>query len=96
MGSITRTINELLGVGPLNLEDALAGDITGIFAPSVRDTPYVLQASDLNVFDPAKARFARPKTKKEAEALLDMDDADEIRKQMEKDKDKLRKPTDAR
>jgi YVTN family beta-propeller protein len=96
MGSITRTINELLGVGPLNLEDALAGDITGIFAPSVRDTPYVLQASDLNVFDPAKARFARPKTKKEAEALLDMDDADEIRKQMEKDKDKLRRPTDAR
>ncbi len=34
MGSITRTIDELLGLGPLNLEDALAGEIAGIF-----DTP---------------------------------------------------------
>jgi len=31
MGSITRTIDELLGLGPMNLEDALAGEIGGIF-----------------------------------------------------------------
>jgi hypothetical protein len=31
MGSITRTIDELLGLGPMNLEDALAGEIDGHF-----------------------------------------------------------------
>jgi YVTN family beta-propeller protein len=94
MGSITRTMDELLGLGPLNLEDALAGEITGVFALEPDLTPYILEASDPRVFDPAKARFAKPKNKKDAEALLDMDDADEIRKQMEKDKNKLHRPKD--
>jgi NADH dehydrogenase FAD-containing subunit len=44
------------------------------------------------VFSPAKARFARPNTKEEAAALRDMDDAQEIRDQMEKTSGKLRKP----
>ena len=43
---------------------------------------------------PAKARFARPKTKEEAAALHDMDDADEIRREIEKSAGKLRKPKD--
>jgi hypothetical protein len=95
MGSITRTIDELLGLGPLNLEDALAGEITGIFDNAPHLEPYAVQAADARVFDPAKARFAKPKTKEEAAALLDVDDADKIRKEMEDSGARLRKPKDS-
>jgi hypothetical protein len=84
MGSITRTIDELLGLGPLNLEDALAAEIGGIFDDHPHLQPFAAVPSDARVFVPAKARFARPKTKEQAAALHDMDDADEIRKQVEK------------
>jgi YVTN family beta-propeller protein len=94
MGSITRTIDELLGLGPMNLEDALAGEITGIFDNAPHLEPYAVQAADARVFDPAKARFAKPKTKEEAAALLDVDDADQIRREMEKSGSRLRKPGD--
>jgi hypothetical protein len=93
MGSIIRTINELLGLSPMNLEDALAGDVTGIFSSELHEMPYVAEAPDPRIFEPAKAKLARPKTKKQAEELLDMDDADEIHHQMEKDKKKLVRPT---
>jgi YVTN family beta-propeller protein len=94
MGSITRTIDELLGLGALNLEDALAGNITGIFDTAAHMEPYTVRPSDGAVFDPAKARFARPKTKAEAEELHDVDNSDRIRKQMEKSAGKLSKPKD--
>jgi len=94
MGSITRTIDELLGLGPLNLEDALAGDMTEIFDSAQHLEPYTVRPPDLKVFDPAKARFARPKTKAEAEELHDVDNSDRIRKQMEKSAGKLTKPKD--
>jgi hypothetical protein len=84
MGSITRTISELLGLGPMNLEDALAGEIDGVFDTTPHDAPFKFVASDTKVFDPAKAKLAHPKTKKEAAALKDVDDADEIRKEVEK------------
>lgn len=83
MGSITRTIDELLGLSAMNLEDALAGEITGIFAEQPHLGPFVTRLADPNIFVPARARFARLKTKEEAEALKDMDDADEIRKEVE-------------
>lgn len=92
MGSITRTINRLLGIGSLNLEDALAGDFTGVFADTPDLTPFTAVPSDKRVFDPATAKIAKPKTKAEAAALRDMDDADEIQKELEKSKGKLRKP----
>ncbi len=92
MGSITRTIDELLGLGPLNLEDALAGEITGIFDGQLHPDRFEAQLSDPRVFVPAKARFARPKTKKEAAELRDIDDPDMIRKEMENSTGKLRKP----
>jgi YVTN family beta-propeller protein len=92
MGSITRTIDELLGVGALNLEDALAGEFIGVFASTPHLEPFTFQPSDTRVFDPAKARLAKPKTKVEAAALRDMDDAPEIQKQMEKSRGSLRKP----
>ncbi|MFC5863826.1 bifunctional YncE family protein/alkaline phosphatase family protein [Acidicapsa dinghuensis] len=93
MGSITRTINALLGVGSLNLEDALAGDLTGIFTekPNLQSFTYV--PGDTRVFDPAKAKFAKPKTKQEAAELLDMDDAPKIQQQLEKSKSTLKRPS---
>jgi len=95
MGSITRTIDELLGLGPMNLEDALAGEITGIFDSAPQQEPYAAQVSDPRVFDPAKARFAKPKTKEEAAALRDVDDAEEIRKELEESGVKLGRPKDS-
>ncbi|MGA7155336.1 MAG: bifunctional YncE family protein/alkaline phosphatase family protein [Acidobacteriaceae bacterium] len=92
MGSITRTIDELLGLGPLNLEDALAGEIDGVFDSQPHMSPYVVRPSDLRVFNPAKARFARPKTKKEAAELRDMDDANAIRIEMKKAAPHLHRP----
>ncbi len=94
MGSITRTIDELLGLGPLNLEDALAGQMTGIFDTQLHPERFTVQAADPRVFVAARARFARPKTKEEAAALHDVDDADEIRREMEKSAGKLHRPKD--
>ncbi len=92
MGSITRTINSLLGVGSLNLEDALAGDLTGIFAAKPDLKPFNFVASDPRVFDPALAKIAKPKTKQEAASLRDQDDAPEIQKHLEDTKSQLKKP----
>jgi YVTN family beta-propeller protein len=92
MGSITRTIDGLLGLGYLNLEDALAGNITGIFDTEPHVEPFASLPADLRVFDPAKARFAKPKTREEAAALRDVDDADKIREEIEKSKPTLRRP----
>ncbi len=94
MGSITRTIDELLGLGPLNLEDALAGELTGVFDTTSHLEPYIVRPSDPRVFNPAKARVARPRNKIEAAALRDMDDPDDIRPQVEGTARKRRKDRD--
>lgn len=92
MGSIVRTIDELLGLGPLNLEDALAGSMTSIFDSAAHLDPVHPRPADPRVFVPAQARFAKPKTRQEAAALRDVDDSDEIRKEMEKSAGSLRRP----
>ncbi len=92
MGSITRTIDELLGLGSLNLEDALAGQITGIFDSAPHLENFTPQPADPRVFIAAKAKFAKPKTKEEAAALRDVDDADEIREEMKKSANTLKRP----
>jgi YVTN family beta-propeller protein len=94
MGSITRTIDELLGLGPMNLEDALAGEMTGVFDSVPHSGAFKVRAADARVFDAARARMARPKTKAEAAALHDVDDAEEIRGEIEKSGAKLHKPKD--
>lgn len=92
MGSITRTIDELLGLGPMNLEDALAGEINGVFDSEAHAAVFTVRSSDGRVFDPGKAAVAKPKTKREAAELRDMDDVDQIRSQMEKSASHLKKP----
>jgi YVTN family beta-propeller protein len=94
MGSITRTIDELLGLGPMNLEDALAGEINGIFDTEPHTSTFTTRPSDLRLFDPTKAKFAKPTTRREAAELRDMDDVDQIRGQMEKSATHLHKPND--
>jgi YVTN family beta-propeller protein len=94
MGSITRTIDELLGLGSLNLEDAFAGEIQGVFDSRLHAVEYDVQSSDPRVFVPSKARSAKPKTKEEAAALLDVDDAEEIRNEMERSRNDLHRPKD--
>lgn len=93
-GSITRTIDELLGLGPNNLEDALAGDLLGIFDTQSHMQPFTVVPSDPRIFVPEDAKVARPKTKREAAELLDMDDADEIHKEMVKARPSLTRPKD--
>jgi len=80
----TKTINELLGLGALNLEDALAADMSDMLTDHADTDPFVSLASDTRVFDPARALFARPKTREEARRLREVDNAraiqDEFRK----------------
>ncbi|HKS76644.1 MAG TPA: hypothetical protein VJQ82_25745, partial [Terriglobales bacterium] len=92
MGSIIRTIDELLGLGPLNLEDALAGQITSVFDDHLHLGAYSVRFSDRRVFDPAKARLARPKTAQEARELRDIDDSRQIHKEMIQAAGTLRRP----
>jgi len=94
MGSITRTINELLGLAPLNLEDALAGEILGIFDTAPHLEPFTAAPADARIFVAAKAKLAHPKTKEEAAELRNMDDPDEIREEMEKATPRLHRAKD--
>jgi hypothetical protein len=92
MGSIIRTIDELLGLGPLNLEDALAGEVTGIFDQQPHPERYRVRTADPRVFVAAKAQFAKPKTAKEAAELTDMDDSEQISAEMRREAGTLRRP----
>ncbi len=53
---LLKTVFRLLGVGPLNLYDACAADLSDAFTNQPDFTPYLLQAEDLRLFDPSKAR----------------------------------------
>jgi DNA-binding beta-propeller fold protein YncE len=78
MPSVHKTMYELLGLGNLNLEDALAADLSDMFANTPDLAPFDPVASDPKVFDPSKAHIAKPKTAEEARQLLDRDNAQEI------------------
>lgn len=95
MGSITRTIDELLGLGAMNLEDALAGEMLGIFDTQPHSDPYQELSTDPRLFVPSQARYAKPKNKKEAAALRDMDNAEEIRHEIEQSKQTLHRKRDS-
>ncbi len=78
MGSILKTSYELLGLGSLNLEDYLAADLSEMFQAEPDVSPFTAVPSDPRVFDPAKAKVARPKNAEQARELLDCDDPSEI------------------
>ena len=84
MGSILKTMYALLGLGPLNLEDALASDLSDMFTIQPSLALYDALPSDPRVFDTAKARIARPKTAREKADLTDIDDSQKIRKDFKK------------
>jgi hypothetical protein len=84
MGSIQKTIYELLGIGPLNLEDALASDLGDMFTDKPNLAPCTALSEDPRIFVPSNARTARPKTAKERADLSDIDDSQKIRKSFAK------------
>jgi YVTN family beta-propeller protein len=86
MGSIQKTIYELLGIGPLNLEDELAADLSDMFTDKPNLAPYAALSEDPRIFVPSNARTARPKTAKEKADLSDIDDSQKIRKNFAKQK----------
>ncbi len=94
MPSVQKTMYELLGLGSLNLEDALAADMSDMFSETPDLAPFTVLPSDNRIFDPARARFAKPKTKEEARRLRDMDDPEaiqeEFRKRAEQESDSAR------
>jgi len=73
MPSVQKTIYQLLGAGSLNLEDALAADLGDMFTDQPDLTPYVAEAADARIFEPSKARIARPKNAVEARELNEFD-----------------------
>ncbi len=79
MASVQKTIYELLGAGALNLEDALAADMSDMFRDTPDLAPFNVLPSDPRVFDPARAKIAKPKTKQEARKLREMDNPRAIR-----------------
>jgi hypothetical protein len=81
MVSVQKTIYKLLGIGPLNLEDALAADLSDMFTEHPKLEPYSHVSSDTRIFDPKRARIDRPKTAAEAAELLDCDDTEKIQGQ---------------
>ena len=78
MSSILKTSYELLGLGPLNLEDRLAADLSDVFSTTPDLQPFAAVPADPKVFDPLKAKIAHPRNAEEARELLDCDDPKEI------------------
>jgi YVTN family beta-propeller protein len=81
MVGVLKVIYQLLGIGPLNLEDALSAGLGDLFTTTPDFTPFTALPSDLRVFDPQRARLAHPKTAEQARELLDCDDPEEIEQQ---------------
>ena len=55
---LLKTIFRILGTGPLNLYDACATDLSGVFTSQPDFTPYILQSEDPRLFEPSAARAA--------------------------------------
>jgi hypothetical protein len=53
---LLRTIFELLHVAPLNLMDATAASLRGVFTDTPDFTPFTALAPDPRIFDPANAK----------------------------------------
>ena len=93
MGSIIRTIDGLLGLGPLNLEDALAGDMNDVFDDHPRAARYGAPRRCAGV-RPCQSTFRASQNGKESSRLARTIwmMPREIRKQMERSAGTLRRP----
>src|SRR5208283_2868554 len=58
MLSILKTVEEILGLPPLNQYDAAASDLADSFTDVQDVSPYVALPPDMQIFDPGKARDA--------------------------------------
>ncbi len=85
MPSVQKTIYELLGLGPLNLEDALAADMSDMFTDDPDLAPFTSRPSDTRIFDPARAQFAKPRTKEEARRLREADNPRVVQDEFRRD-----------
>ena len=70
MTSIQKTIYELLGVGPLNLDDSLAADLSASLSKNARPRTLHRVVRRPKGLYRAKARLARPKNAQQARELL--------------------------
>lgn len=94
MPSVQKTMYELLGLGPLSLEDALAADLSDMFTTSPDPASFNAEAVDPRIFDPTRARLAHPKTKAELKKLRDCDDSREIASEFQKRQKRMSTGTD--
>ncbi len=77
--SMHRTLYEIMGLGPLNLFDALANDFSDCFTSTADFTPYKCLSSDPRVFDPEKAKDPKDPDYGKARLLPSkMDDPDDV------------------
>ncbi len=66
---LLKTAFRILGIGPLNIYDAAAADLSDCFQPKPDFTPYQLQPATPEVFDPKKVK--EPKDTQPGEAMDD-------------------------
>ena len=80
--SMHRTLYQILGLPPLNLQDAIANDFSDCFTSTPDFRPYTAVPVDPRIFDPEKARdLGDPEFRKaRGEASIRRDDPDEVEK----------------
>jgi hypothetical protein len=78
--SMHRTLYELLGLPPLNLQDAIANDFADCFTTTPNFTPYTAVSVDPRIFDPERAKDLNDPEFKKARtaASIRRDDPDEV------------------
>jgi YVTN family beta-propeller protein len=75
-GAMFKLTFRILGIPPLSLFDAAAGDLAGCLTPSPDTRPYQALQPDPAIFDPARVRAAR-----DPKSAPRMDDPREVRRQ---------------
>ena len=75
-----RTLYEILGLPPLNLQDAIANDFSDCFTTTPDFTPYHAVPVDRRIFDPEKTKdLSDPEFRKARTApSIRRDDPDEV------------------
>jgi hypothetical protein len=90
--SMHRTLYEILGLGPLNMFDALANDFADCFTTTPDFRPYRCLPVDPRIFDPEKAKDPKDPDYGAARKLpsIPMDDDDEMEKVLRRGENETR------